>query len=127
MKTTEARFEYTDQARRDIDQCRKFLRRRDGSQPRERVREILNAVRYLRTHPKIHPVEGLSLLGVELRRRRAGQFVVVYCYLEPSPSEPAGLLSVRAVRHGNRADVFLGVQEACESGFRDRPSALMLE
>ena len=65
----------------------------------ERVRDVVDAVRFLRQQPKAHPVEGLSLIGLELRRRNAGPFVVVYSYFEPSPSMPAGLVSVRAVRH----------------------------
>ncbi len=88
MKTTSAKLEYTDRAHRDMQRLRHFLRRKSGGQPRARVREILNAVRFAHVHPKLHPVEGLSLKGLELRRRKAGKFVVVYSYFERSPSEP---------------------------------------
>jgi hypothetical protein len=92
----------------------------------ERVREIMNAVRFLREHPALHPIAGISRIGLPLRRRNAGQFVVVYSYFEPSPSEPRGLVSVRAIRHATEQDVLLGIEEHRARGRRGRPSFLIL-
>jgi hypothetical protein len=125
MRTTKARLTYAARVPLDIEICRRFLRRR-GGKPRERVREILNAARFLREHPKMHPVAGTSRIGLPLRRRNAGQFVVVYSYFEPSPSEPCGLVSVRAIRHTSQEDVLFGVEERRAYDERTRPSFLIL-
>jgi hypothetical protein len=88
----------------------------------ERVRELMNTIRFLREHPTLHPVVEISRIGLPLRRRNAGQFVVVYSYFEPSPSEPCGLVSMRSIRHATEQDVLLGVEEHRARGRRGRPS-----
>jgi plasmid stabilization system protein ParE len=127
MKMPEARLEYTERARRDMRRLRHFLRRQPGSRPMARVRDILNAVRFVQAHPKLHRVEGLSLKGLELRRRQAGQFTVVYSYFEPSECDPQGFVSVRAVRHGREEDTLYGVEESRATQEPRQPSSLRLE
>ena len=101
-------------------------RRRAGSQLRVRVRAVFDAIRLIQECPKLSPVEGISLTGLELRRSRANQFVVVYSYFEPSPADPDGLVSVRAIRHGSEEDVLFGVEEPRAGGQRERSSPLIL-
>ena len=127
MKMRNARVVFTDRARRDIERCRHFLRRQPGSRLMERTRDVTNAVRFIKAHPKLHPVERLSLIGLELRRRKAGKFVLVYSYFEPSPSEPDGLVSVRAVRHEREEDVYFGVREPRSFSDAEQPSFLVLD
>jgi plasmid stabilization system protein ParE len=112
MKTTKARLDYTNRARRDLDDCRKFLRRKPGGKPRQRVRDILNAVRRIQEQPRLYPVVGLSLSGLELRRRNAGQFVILYTYFEPDSTDQSGVVSIRAIPHASRAEIQLGVHES---------------
>jgi hypothetical protein len=84
-------------------------------------------LRLILEYPKLRPIEGTSLIGLDLRRRKAGQFVVVYSYFEPSPADPDGLVSVRAIRHVSEEDVLYGVEESREYPERERPSFLILE
>jgi plasmid stabilization system protein ParE len=127
METSSAKLQYTDRARRDMRRMRHFLRRHCEDQLMTRVREILNAVRYAQQYPKLRPVEGLSLKGFELRHRRAGKFVVVYSYFEPSTSCPDGVVSVRAIRHAAEEDVMFGVEERSAWRQGGRLSFLMLK
>lgn len=127
MSASNADWSFENRARRDLDQCRKFLRRKANSRPLERVREIMKAVRLLRENPKLHPVAAISRVGLPLRRRKAGQFVVVYSFFEPTPSAPNGLVSIRAIRHGREEDVFHGVEESRADGSAHPPSFLKLE
>ena len=106
-----ARLDIAERARSDVRQCRHFLRRRDERQPLHRVREVVNALRFIQANRRLHPVEATSLIGLSRRRRKAGQFVLVYAFIEPSPDEPGGIVSVRAIRHQRAEDVFLGVSE----------------
>src|SRR5262245_15038992 len=126
MKTTHKRIEYTPRAREDLRQARHFLRRHAGH-PRARMREILQALRSIRDFPKLRPVEGLSLMGLELRCRRAGKFVIVYSYFEPAVSDPGGFVSVRAIRHVAEEDVRFGVEEHREGSDGWRTSCLILK
>ncbi len=111
MKTTRTRLKYTTRARHDLDYCRKFLRRKTGGRAQHRTRDILSAVRLLQERPLLYPVIGLSLSGLELRRRNVGQFVILYTYFEPTSAEPHGVVSIRAIPHAGREDVLSGVHE----------------
>jgi plasmid stabilization system protein ParE len=126
MKISNPRLEYTPRARQDLRQARHFLRRH-SDRPQARVREIIRALRFIREFPKLRPVEGLSLLGLELRYRRAGRFVIVYSYFDPSTSDPDGFVSIRALRHVSEEDVRFGVEEHREFEQDRRPSFLILE
>jgi hypothetical protein len=88
---------------------------------------VVNAVRLLQQHPKLRPVEAVSTIGLGLRRQKAGQFVLVYSYFEPSSTEPCGLVSVRAIRHERHEDVFFGVRESSQAGTAQESSFLILE
>jgi len=127
MKTNSARCEFTERALRDIERHRQFLRRNYGSRPRARIRAVVNAIRFIQDSPKLRPVEGISLTGLELRRYGADQFVVVYSYFEPSPTDRDGFVSIRAIRHGREEDVLFGVEESCAGLQLEGPSFLRLE
>jgi plasmid stabilization system protein ParE len=104
---------FTDRAKSDIRQCRLFLERRYGGQPARRVREIYTAARLIPDAPKLYPADAVHpASGLELRRKNVGQFVIIYAYLEPTPSLPRGKVSIRAVRHGAREDVLFHVEES---------------
>jgi hypothetical protein len=66
----------------------------------------------LRDSPKLYPVEEVhAVSGLEFRRKNVGQFAIIYAYLEPTPSEPKGVVSIRRVRHGSEQDVLFRVEE----------------
>jgi hypothetical protein len=75
------------------------------------MRDIATAMRFIQENPLLYPVIGISLLGLELRRRQAGQLVILYSYFEPSPTDRDGVVSIRAIRHANEEDVLFGVNE----------------
>ena len=111
-KTPKPRIFFTDQANRDIDRCRLFLQRMGVSKPERRIRAIHKAARLLRDSPKLYPVEEVhAVSGLEFRRKNIGQFALIYAFLEPSPSQPKGEISIRRVRHGAEEDVFFRVEE----------------
>jgi len=126
MKTLKARLDYTSRARRDMNDCRNFLRRKSGSRPLERVRDILNAIRFIQEHPRLYPVAGFSLSGLELRRRKAGQFVILYSYFGPTPADPDGVVSIRAIPHASREDVLLSVHEPRRNGTEQADPSFMV-
>jgi hypothetical protein len=80
------------------------------------MRDIANAMRFIQENPLLYPVIGISLLGLELRRRQAGQLVILYSYFEPSPMDRDGVVSIRAIRHANEEDVLFGVNETRVDG-----------
>ena len=111
-KTPKPMIFFTDQANRDMERCRLFLQRVGVSTPEGRIREIHRAARLLRDSPKLYPVEEVhAISGLEFRRKNIGQFALVYAFLEPSPSQPAGAVSIRRVRHGAEEDVLFRVEE----------------
>jgi plasmid stabilization system protein ParE len=113
------RIRYTVEARRDLARCRQFLRRHARGSVRHRMRELMEAVRTLREFPEMnrvrHVIPGSAL---PLRRHNAGQFVIAYVYFRPSESEPHGLISLRAFRHGGVEDALWTVRE---STLEERP------
>lgn len=103
---------FTELAERDIDRCRLFLERRGVPRAGRRIREIRKAAWALRYSPKLYPVEKIHAVnGLEFRRKNVGQFAIFYAYLEPTPSAPGGVISIRRVRHGAEQDVLFRVEE----------------
>lgn len=116
-KTPKPTVAYTDQADRDIARCRLFLERKRAPSPRRRIREIDTAARRIADSPKLYPIEEVHpVSGLEFRRKNVGQFVVLYAFLEPTPSMPYGCVSIRRVRHAAEEDVLFRVEELRESG-----------
>jgi len=106
------KVDFTDQAELDIERCRLFLERRGAGRAERRIREIYKAAWALRHAAKLYPVEEVhAVSGLEFRRKNVGQFAIIYAYLEPSPSEPNGVISIRRVRHAAEQDVLLRVEE----------------
>ena len=111
-RTIKPNFSFTDQAKRDIDWCRAFLRGIPGTKPARRIREIHKAARLILDSPKLYPVEKIHpVSGLDFRRKNVGQFAIIYAYLEPTSSLPNGEVSIRAVRHGAKEDVLFRVEE----------------
>lgn len=116
-KTPRPRIVFTDQANRDIERCRLFLERKGVSRPARRIREIHAAASALRDMPKLYPIEEIhAVTGLEFRRKNVGLFTLIYAYLEPAPSRPKGVISIRRVRHGAEQDVMLRVEERHADG-----------
>jgi plasmid stabilization system protein ParE len=112
MKKPKPILWYTDQAKRDLDNIRLFLRRTRGGQPSRRIREITRAADRVRDSPKLYPVEDAhptSRLG--FRRKNVKQFVIIYAYIEPTARRPEGMVNIRAIRHGAKEDVLFRVEE----------------
>jgi plasmid stabilization system protein ParE len=107
-----SRISYTKDARRDLDHCRQFLRHHSRSSTRRRTREFFDAIRRIAENPELSPVRTIdSDTGLHLRRCNVAQFVIVYVYFPPSAREPAGLVSLRAFRHGRTENVLWRVRE----------------
>ncbi len=101
----------TARARRDLDECLQFVADQPWGEPAARRRDILVEIRRIRSAPEQRRVETVRSSGVELRRRSAAQFVIVYAYFKPRKRLPHGLVSIRAIRHRRVRDVFSGVRE----------------
>jgi hypothetical protein len=103
---------YTDQWNRDLENVHLFLLR-TGGKPSRAIREIVLAARAIKNSPRLYPVEAVHPISrLEFRRKIVGQFVIVYAYIEPTVTRPSGIVSIRAIRHGAREDVFFRVEES---------------
>ena len=96
----------------DLRECSDFISNQPWGRPDERRKDIARAVDAILRWPTLgailvrRPSEGL-----ELRRRRAAQFAIIYAYFPPGPQFPAGCVSLRAIRHRRVRNVFHGVKE----------------
>src|SRR5262245_62922603 len=107
-RTPKPRVVFTDKANDDIERCRLFLERMGARQPGRRIRAIFKGAWALRESPKLYPIEDVhAVSGLEFRRKNVDQFVIIYAYLEPTSSEPSGVVSIRRVRHAAEQDVML--------------------
>lgn len=96
----------------DIERCVDFVRRQPWGRPADRERDIYLALQRIREAPERRPVEARRQGGgIELRRCRAGSFVVVYAYFRPDARFPRGVVSIRAIRHRRERNVFAGVRQ----------------
>lgn len=101
---------------RDIEDCIEFIRRQPLGKPLDRERDLRNCFRDIVKNPTARRiVVRRRRTGVELRRRDAGQFAVIYAYFPPTEVHPLGVVSIRAVRHRRVKSVFYGVQETAAS------------
>ena len=95
----------------DIVRLLKFVAQPWG-RPKDRQRDInacIDAILEWPTAGKVHARRWDS--GVQLRRHDARQFAVIYAYFPPNQTSPAGVVSIRAVRHRRAKNVFWGVRE----------------
>jgi plasmid stabilization system protein ParE len=122
---SQPKLRYTDVARRELQRCRQFLRRRSPNTVTRRMRELMNGVRALRDFPKLNRVRQVDpATGLEFRRYNVGQFVIAYVYFEPDESEPRGVVSLRGIRHASMHDALWEVRE-CTAGDADQPRAFL--
>jgi hypothetical protein len=99
-------------ARRDIDQCLKFVGRQPWGKPKDRLHDINREIGKVLCDPARAPVRARRpSSGVDLRRCNAAQFVIVYAYIPPNRKFRFGAVSIRAIRHRRVANVFSGVRE----------------
>jgi hypothetical protein len=97
---------------RDIEECLAFVARQPWGKPRDRELDIHLGIEKALARPALNRVRvRRRSAGIELRRCKAAQFVIVYAYLQPTDRFPRGVVSIRAVRHSRVKDVFLGVRE----------------
>lgn len=96
----------------DIDDCLTFVACQPWGKPADRRRDIFRGIGDVRIRPKRRPVQARRpKTGVELRRYYVAQFAIVYAYFEPDVEFPAGVVSIRAIRHRRVRNVFSGVKE----------------
>jgi hypothetical protein len=99
-------------AKRDLDECLEFIATHPWGNAAARERDILWEIRSIRGAPEHRRIEIVRKgTGVELRRRSAAQFVIIYTYFKPKKRRPRGVVSIRAIRHRRVRDVFSGVRE----------------
>jgi hypothetical protein len=96
-------------AKRDLADCLDFIAAQPWGDPDARENDIRRGMRIIREAPEWRHVE-FTRSGVELRRRSAAQFVIIYSYFKPKKRLPRGLVSIRAIRHRRVKNVFLGVR-----------------
>ena len=112
MNKPKPRVQFTEQAERDIEQCRLFLWRKTGRSPTRRIEEIKREARRIARDPRLYPVEVMHPVSLlEFRRKYVEQFAIVYALLDPTEATPEGVVSIRSIRHGAREDVFWRVEE----------------
>jgi plasmid stabilization system protein ParE len=109
----------TRRARRDIDECVRYVSRFPRGKPEDRRRDIYRGLNAICASPERSRVEvRRRCSGIELRRYPAAQFVIVYTFFAPTEACPAGLVSVRAVQHWRMRDVFFGVRDGNTPDYR---------
>jgi hypothetical protein len=90
----------------------RFIAQHPRGDPEARKRDILGEMERIRSGPEHRRVEvNRKGRGVDLRRRSAAQFVIIYAYFKPRKRLPLGLVSIRAIRHRRVRDVFSGVRQ----------------
>lgn len=96
----------------DLADCLSFIDSQPWGDSEARYCDIDKCIDDIIRWPTARPV-GVRRpsLGLELRRRNAAQFSVIYTYLPPGPRFPAGCVSLRAIRHRRVRNVFHGVKE----------------
>lgn len=106
------RLDYTVDARRDLQRCRKFLRRNSPGNVSRRLRELMNGVRAIQEFPEMNRVRLVEPdTALPIRRHNVGQFVIAYVYFKPDEVEPRGVISLRAFRHASMQDALWAVRE----------------
>jgi plasmid stabilization system protein ParE len=109
--------------RQDIEDCLDFVRRQPWGKAEDRERDIRCAIQNACAHPEENrPEHYLPDTRLWLRRCKAAQFVIVYAYLQPRDLSSPGVVSIRAVRHIQVANVFDGVREPAPKPYQDEPS-----
>ena len=97
---------------KDYRDCLGFVARQPWGDPAARRRDIDRAFDDIVDWPQAAPVRvRRPAVGLELRCRRAAQFIVIYAYIPPGPRFPNGCVSLRAVRHRRVRNVFSGVRD----------------
>jgi hypothetical protein len=109
-----------------VEQCVEFIARQPWGKPDERRRDIRRGIAEALLAPKLNPVKlRRPSKGLELRCRKAAQFMVIYAYMPPSRKFPNGVVSIRAVRHRRVRNIFGGVKEPAISSYGERAASLV--
>ena len=103
--------EMTSRAKRDLADCLQFIADQPWGNEEARESDIRREMQRIRQAPEWRRVEiTRKRSGIQLRRRSAAQFVIIYAYFKPKKRLPQGLISIRAIRHRRVKNVFLGVR-----------------
>lgn len=110
--------------RDDMEQCVEFIARQPWGKPAEREQDICRGIAEVLSAPRLNPVKlRRPSKGLEFRRHKAAQFIVIYAYLPPSRKFPDGVVSIRAVRHRRVRNIFGGVKESAIPSYGQRAVA----
>jgi plasmid stabilization system protein ParE len=120
------RLDYTAEARRELKQCRLFLRRYSPATVSRRIGDLMDGVRAILEFPEISRVRVTGPdTGQPVRRRNVGQFVIAYVYISPNESEPNGVVILRGFRHASMQDALWAVREqGASDSIEDEPTLL---
>lgn len=98
--------------RRDIKRCRDRVAGQPGGQVQDCELEIQRGIDDIRADPEgSRPEARLPDSPWCLRRRQAGQFVIVYVFLPTWDPRVPSVVIIRAIKHGRVPDTFHGVNE----------------
>jgi hypothetical protein len=110
---------YQRRVKRDIERLLMFIRQQPWGNVEARRKDIEDGIARIAAAPLLCPVSSYSPnANIALRRLNIGQIAIIYAYFPPTPAEPGGGVSIRAVRHANERDVFHGVHETLQSPYR---------
>jgi hypothetical protein len=108
----------------EIEQCVEFIARQPWGKPADREQDIYRGIAEALLAPSVNPVRvRRPSKGLELRCRKAAQFMVIYAFLPPSREFPDGVVSIRAVRHRRVRNIFGGVKEPATPSYGERTGA----
>jgi hypothetical protein len=89
-------------ARKEFVRCVQFVALHPWGNPDKRARDLPDGIVNIRRHPLLSPTHARRRkAALEYRRRNIAQFAVIYVYFVPTEELPRGVISIRAIRHGN--------------------------
>jgi hypothetical protein len=110
--------------RGDIKRCRDMIAAQPGGQVWDCELEIQRGIDEVRADPEsCGPEVRLPDSPWCLRRRQAGQFVIVYAFLPTWDRRVPSVVIIRAIKHGCVPDVFDGKHEPSTIGASEDPQA----
>jgi plasmid stabilization system protein ParE len=112
------RIHFAPRVKRDIEKLLAFIGEQPWGNVEARRQDIEIGIAKIASAALLRPAvqSGRDARG-PFRRLNVGQIAIIYRYKPPSPAEPGGVVSIRAVRHANERDVFRGVREALPVGY----------
>ena len=110
---------------RDIDRLLAFVGQQPYGDPEARRQDIERGIQQIAAAPLWNPIGSSDLeRSPALRRLNVAQFAIIYRYFPPTPNNPAGVVSIRAVRHARVRNVLHGVRETLRIAYQVDPKLL---